>query len=75
MTVADGFCDNPSDGASDTDDVLCQPVRLPPGDRSLAGTTQEGGDLMFAELAGVDLTEADFGFAQLALQNSSPRSV
>jgi uncharacterized protein YjbI with pentapeptide repeats len=33
------------------------------GDRSLAGTPQQGRDLMFAELAGVDLTEADFYWA------------
>jgi uncharacterized protein YjbI with pentapeptide repeats len=38
-------------------------IRLPPGDRSLAGTRHEGGDFMFAELAGVDLTEADFYWA------------
>ena len=38
-------------------------IRLPSGDRSLAGTMHEGGDFMFAELAGVDLTEADFYWA------------
>jgi uncharacterized protein YjbI with pentapeptide repeats len=38
-------------------------IRLPSGDRSLAGTQHEGGDFMFAELAGVDLTEADFYWA------------
>jgi uncharacterized protein YjbI with pentapeptide repeats len=40
-----------------------QVIRLPPGDRSLVGTRHEGGDFMFAELAGVDLTEADFYWA------------
>ncbi|MGY4624667.1 hypothetical protein [Bradyrhizobium sp. USDA 4486] len=39
-------------------------VRLPPGDRSLAGTMQEGRDMMFAELAGLDMTDADFYWAQ-----------
>ena len=38
-------------------------LRLPPGDRSLAGGTHEGGDFMFAQLAGVDLSEADFYWA------------
>jgi uncharacterized protein YjbI with pentapeptide repeats len=38
-------------------------IRLPSGDRSLAGSMHEGGDFMFAELAGVDLTEADFYWA------------
>jgi uncharacterized protein YjbI with pentapeptide repeats len=38
-------------------------VHLPPGDRSLAGTMQEGADFMFAKLAGVDLTEANFYWA------------
>jgi uncharacterized protein YjbI with pentapeptide repeats len=40
-----------------------QIIRLPPGDRSLAGTRHEGGDFMFAGLAAVDLTGADFYWA------------
>ena len=49
---------------SDSDDpCLDGTLRLPPGDRSLAGTMQEGRDLMFAELAGVDMRDADFYWA------------
>jgi hypothetical protein len=45
------------------DDQDCGILRLPPGDRSLAGTVQEGRDFMFAELRHVDLSEADFDWA------------
>jgi uncharacterized protein YjbI with pentapeptide repeats len=38
-------------------------LRLPPGDRSLAGGTHEGRDFMFARLAGVDLNGADLYWA------------
>jgi hypothetical protein len=38
-------------------------LRLRPGDRSLAGSVHEGRDFMFAQLAGVDLSEADFYWA------------
>ena len=38
-------------------------LRLPSGDRSLAGSAHEGGDFMFAQLAGVDLSEADLYWA------------
>lgn len=48
---------------SDNDDEHSGILRLPPGDRSLAGTVQEGRDLMFAELRRVDLSEADFYWA------------
>jgi uncharacterized protein YjbI with pentapeptide repeats len=37
--------------------------RLPMGDRSLAGTTHEGRDFMFAVLRHVDMSEADFYWA------------
>lgn len=45
------------------DDEDCGILRLPPGDRSLAGTVQEGRDFMFAELRHVDLSEADLYWA------------
>ncbi len=48
------------DDEADCDDGI---LRLPPGDRSLAGTMQEGRDLMFAELKGVDLSGANFYWA------------
>lgn len=35
-------------------------LRLPPGDRSLAGAVLEGRDFMFAELMHVDMQGADF---------------
>jgi len=59
MTATEDSSDQSSDDTLDGDSTL-DVVRLPPGDRSLAGTMQEGGDFIFAELAGVDLTEADF---------------
>jgi uncharacterized protein YjbI with pentapeptide repeats len=57
--------DNPKPGAEFDGDVewIDRTVRLPPGDNSLAGTMQQGRDLMFAELSGVDLTGADFYWA------------
>ena len=63
MAAPDESDNSLSDHAPDDEYALCQAVRLPPGDRSLAGTTQEGGDFIFAELAGVDLTAADFYWA------------
>ena len=54
--------DDPDDIAPEADEPDST-VRLPPGDRSLAGTMQEGRDMMFAQLAGVDMTEADFYWA------------
>jgi uncharacterized protein YjbI with pentapeptide repeats len=48
---------------SDDDSFANTTLRLPPGDRSLAGTMQEGRDLMFAELAGVDMRDAYFYWA------------
>jgi uncharacterized protein YjbI with pentapeptide repeats len=55
--------DNLPDPASDDEWTSSRIFRLPPGDRSLMGTRHEGGDFMFAELAGVDLTEGDFYWA------------
>jgi hypothetical protein len=55
--------DSLPDQAPDDEWASSRIIRLPPGDRSLAGTRHEGGDFMFAELAGVDLTEADFYWA------------
>ena len=46
------------DGDSDDNDDGI--VRLPPGDTSLKGIAREGGDFMFARLAGVDMSDADF---------------
>jgi uncharacterized protein YjbI with pentapeptide repeats len=57
------FPDDISDPATDDEWASSRIIRLPPGDRSLAGTRHEGGDFMFAELAGVDLTDADFYWA------------
>jgi uncharacterized protein YjbI with pentapeptide repeats len=57
------FPDDISDPAAEDEWTSSRIIRLPPGDRSLAGTRHEGGDFMFAELAGVDLTEADFYWA------------
>lgn len=51
-------------GNEDDPDVF----RLQPGDRSLAGTTQEGRDLMFAVLRYVDMSDADFYWG--SFQNS-----
>ncbi len=71
LPAADDTCfmSGPSDDPAPEAECNCDlewadcTVRLPPGDTSLAGTMQEGRDLMFAELAGVDLTEADFYWA------------
>src|SRR5258708_13860859 len=63
MARPDAPNESSADDAPDYESTLWQVVRLPPGDRSLAGTMQEGRDLMLAELAGVDLTEADFYWA------------
>ena len=57
------FPDDISDPATEDEWASSRIIRLPQGDRSLAGTRHEGGDFMFAELAGVDLTEADFYWA------------
>ena len=51
----DAWCDE-----EDRDDGT---KRLRPGDSSLAGSAHEGGDFMFAELAGVDMSDADFYWA------------
>jgi uncharacterized protein YjbI with pentapeptide repeats len=50
----------PSSGDDDCDDGI---LRLPPGDRSLAGTRPGRSDFMFAELKGVDLSGADLYWA------------
>lgn len=47
-------------GMSDSDDDDPNVFRLAPGDRSLAGTTHEGRDFMFAVLRYVDMSDADF---------------
>jgi uncharacterized protein YjbI with pentapeptide repeats len=59
MTISD----DPEDPSRQDDGLPDRTVRLPPGDRSLAGTMQEGRDMMFAQLTGVDMTEADFYWA------------
>ena len=48
------------DDEPDCDDGI---LRLPPGDRSLAGTRPASSDFMFAELKGVDLRGADLYWA------------
>lgn len=53
--AGDAWCDE-----EDRDDGT---KRLRPGDSSLAGSAHEGGDFMFAELAGVDMSDADFYWA------------
>ena len=63
MALPDDPDDNAPTHALEGESILDKVVRLPPGDRSLAGTMREGGDFMFAELAGVDLTQADFYWA------------
>src|SRR5258708_26240337 len=63
MARPDETNDSSADDAPDYERTLWQVVGLPPGDRSLAGRMQEGRDLMLTELAGVDLTEADFYWA------------
>ena len=63
MAASDETNDSLPHQAPGDECALCEAIRLPPGDRSLAGTTQEGGDFMFAELTGVDLTAADFYWA------------
>jgi uncharacterized protein YjbI with pentapeptide repeats len=63
MAKPDSSSDSSLDDAADYEDSSWQAVRLPPGDRSLAGTMQEGRDLILAELAGVDLTQANFYWA------------
>ncbi|SPP98881.1 protein of unknown function [Bradyrhizobium vignae] len=54
--------DDPND-LPEEDDPLDRTVRLPPNDCSLARTVQQGRDMMFAQLAGVDMTEANFYWA------------
>ena len=55
--------EDPDDASLQDDEFPDRTIRLPPGDRSLAGTIQQGRDMMFAELAGVDMAEADFYWA------------
>jgi len=62
MTATDDS-DKSSDQNSGSKNTSFAVIHLPPGDRSLAGTMQEGGDFMSAQLAGVDLTEGDFYWA------------
>ena len=52
----------PSPGQDCNNDCDCDDgiLRLPPGDRSLANSAHEGRDFMSAELAGVDMSGADF---------------
>jgi uncharacterized protein YjbI with pentapeptide repeats len=57
------FPDEISDPVAEDEWTSSRIIRLPSGDRSFAGTRHEGGDFMFAELAGLDLTEADFYWA------------
>ncbi len=45
---------------SEIDDDSDGILRLPPGDASLKGVTREGADFMFARLAHVDMSDADF---------------
>jgi uncharacterized protein YjbI with pentapeptide repeats len=45
---------------NDNDDDDPNVFRLAPGDRSLAGTSHEGRDFMFAVLRFVDMSDADF---------------
>lgn len=47
----------------ENDEFPDRTVRLPPNDCSLARTVQHGRDMMFAQLARVDMTEADFYWA------------
>jgi uncharacterized protein YjbI with pentapeptide repeats len=53
----------PDVNSGDASGCEVQILRLPRGDRSLAGTMQQGRDFMSAELSRVDLTDANFYWA------------